>query len=312
MKLVINIPCFNEEKTLPLVVRELPKKIPGISKIIVQVVDDGSTDNTVAVAKKLGVHNIIRHKQNLGLGMAFKHGVESALGMGADIFVNTDADNQYPGRYIKDLVMPVVNGEADIVIGNREPWNVKHFSAVKRFFQFFGNALVRFIAGSEVPDTVSGFRAYSKQALLRINVTTRFSYVLDTIVQAEKKGMLIKSVPIDINPATRESRLFRNIFEHMRKSLTNVLRCYVIYEPFNTFMFLMSIFLIPALALTIRFIYFYARGSGGHVQSLIFAAVFFMMAGLMFTLGILAELQGSNRKLIEEQIYLKKKEMYDR
>jgi len=310
MKLVINIPCFNEEATLPLVLNELPKAIKGIDKIEVQVVDDGSTDNTSEVAKQYGAR-VIKHKKNLGLGTAFKHGMEAALENGADIMVNTDADNQYPSKYITDLVRPILAHEADIVIGNREPWKVAHFSAVKKFFQYFGNALTRYIASSDAPDTVSGFRAYSKHAMLRLNILTKFSYVLDTIVQASKKGLLIKSIPIESNPPTRKSRLFKNIFHHMSKSLTNVLRCYIIYEPFKTFMAMMSLFLIPAVIITGRFLYYYfTSGGSGHVQSLIFASILYILSGIMFTLGIIAELLGINRQLMEEQLYLKRKTIY--
>ena len=312
MKLVINIPCYNEEKTLPLVLKELPKKIKGISKIEVQIVDDGSTDNTVEVARKFGVTRIIRHKQNLGLGTAFKHGIEAALEAGADIFVNTDGDNQYPGKYIEALVQPILNHEADITVGNRTPWKVSYFSAIKKFFQYWGNMLVRFIAGSDVPDTVSGLRAYSRDALLRLNITTKFSYVLDTIVQAERKGLVIVSIPIHTNPPTRKSRLFKNIFHHMCKSLVNVIRCYVVYEPFKTFMTLATLFLLPALFLGLRFLWynFFTKTGGAHIQSLILAAILFTLAGLMFVLGILAELLGTNRKLVEEQLYLTRKTIY--
>ncbi len=312
MKLVINIPCYNEEKTLPLVLREIPKKIKGISKIEIQIVDDGSTDRTVEVAKKLGVHRIIRHKQNLGLGVAFKHGIEAALEAGADIFVNTDGDNQYPGKYIKQLIQPILKHEADMVIGNRTPWKIGHFSAIKKFFQYWGNILVRWIAGSDVPDTVSGFRAYSREAMLRLNITTRFSYVLDTIVQAERKGLVIVSIPITTNPPTRKSRLFRNIFQHMTKSFVNVLRCYMIYEPFKTFMTFATLFFLPAFFLGVRFLYynFFTKTGGAHIQSLILAAILFTLSGLMFVLGIIAELLGTNRKLHEEMLYLARKKIY--
>lgn len=311
-KLVINIPCYNEEKTLPLVLKEIPKKIEGISEIEVQIVDDGSCDKTIEVAKKHGCRVII-HKRNQGLGNAFKSGVEAALDNGADIFVNTDADNQYPSKYIPALIKPVLDGKADMVIGNRTPWKVKHFSPIKRVFQYFGNMLTRTVAGTDVPDTVSGFRAYSKEAMLRLNVTTKFSYVLDTIVQASKKGLKIQSIDIHTNLPTRKSRLFKNIFQHMYKSGTNIIRCYVIYEPFKTFIILTSIFILPALALSIRFLYYYITSTGaGHLQSLILAAILYTIGGMLFTLGVLAELIKTNRQILEEQTYLKKKEMYAR
>lgn len=311
MKLVINIPCYNEQETLPLVLRELPKKIDGISKIEVQIVDDGSTDGTVEVASKFKVDRIIRLKKNLGLGVAFRRGMEAALDAGADIFINTDADNQYPSRYIPSLVKPILEGKADMVVGDRVPWKVKYFSPVKRIFQYFGNMITRKISGCRVPDMVSGFRAYSKEAMLRLNVTTQFSYVLDTIMQASKKGITIVSIPIKTNAPTRKSRLFKNIFQHMKKSAANILRCYSIYEPFRTFLLGSLVFFTPALILLFRFLWYYSNGYGsGKIQSLIISAILFFLGGLMVCLGILGDLIGTNRRLIEEQLYLKKKEMY--
>ncbi|HPI03171.1 MAG: Undecaprenyl-phosphate mannosyltransferase [Candidatus Aerophobetes bacterium ADurb.Bin490] len=310
MKLVINIPCLNEEKTLPLVLSELPKKLDGIDTIIVQIVDDGSSDNTSKIAMEYGAR-VIRHEKNLGLGTAFKHGMEAALEADADIMVNTDADNQYPSRYIKDLIKPVIDGRADMVIGNRTPWKISHFSGFKRFLQYFGNMLTRKVAGSATPDTVSGFRAYSKEAMLRLNITTKFSYVLDTIVQAERKNLNVASVPIETNTPLRRSRLFKNILQHVYKSGRNLLRCYIIYEPFMTFMWLTMFFLAPAMILLIRFLYFYVtNGGAGHIQSLVISSFLFALSGIMFSLSIIAEIIGMNRTLIEEQIYLKKKEFY--
>lgn len=311
MKLVINIPCYNEEKTLPLVLKELPKKIDGIDSIEVQIVDDGSKDRTVEVASKFKVDRIIRHKRNLGLGVAFRHGMEAALEAGADILVNTDANNQYPSRYIKDLVKPILEGKADMVVGNRMPWKVKHFSPLKRLFQYLGNMITRKISKSPVPDMVSGFRAYSKYSMLKLNVTVQFSYVLDTIMQASKKGLAIVSVPIETNPPTRKSRLFKNMFEHMKKSAVNIIRCYSIYEPFKTFMLGSIVFFAPALFLLLRFLWYWSHSSGsGRIQSLIISAILFFLGGLMVSLGIIGDLIGTNRMLIEQQLYLKKKEMY--
>jgi len=311
-KLVINIPCFNEEKTLPLVLRELPKKIPGVSKIEVQIVDDGSTDKTVEVAKKFGVTRIIRHKQNQGLGNAFKHGMQAALEAGADIFVNTDADNQYPSRFIPALVKPVVAGDADLVIGNRKPWKVKHFSPLKRVLQWFGNGVTRKILGSKAPDTVSGFRAYSKEAMLKINVVTRFSYVIDTIMQAVQKGLRVASIEIDTNPPTRKSRLFSNIFQHMKKSGTNLLRMFYLYEPFKTFYYLSLFFFIPSMILIIRwFVYYFMKIGGGNVQSLLIGGVLFITAVLLFSLGIIGDILKTNRQLTEDALYYLKKREYN-
>ncbi|MFA5797838.1 MAG: glycosyltransferase family 2 protein [Candidatus Woesearchaeota archaeon] len=312
MKLIINIPCYNEEKTLPLVLKEIPRKIPGISAIEVQIVDDGSTDKTVEVARKFGCH-IITHKQNLGLGVAFAHGIEAALNRGCDIFVNTDGDNQYPSGYIKYLVKPILDGSSDIVIGNRTPWKVKYFSPLKRTIQFFGNMLARNIASSDVPDMVSGFRAYNKESLLKLNVTTKFSYVIDTIAQASKKGLKIISVDIRTNAPTRKSRLSKNLFQHMKKSFANIVQLYITYEPFKTFLFLSMIFIVPGVILVARFLWYYFHEvDSGHIQSLIIAAIGFILGAILFSLGVIAELIRTNRRLIEEQLYLKKKELYKR
>ena len=310
MKLVINIPCFNEEKTLPLVLKELPKKIEGIDKIEVQIVDDGSTDKTIEVAKKFGVTRIIRHKKNQGLGIAFKHGLQSALENGADVFVNTDADNQYPSKYIKDLVEPIVNQRADLVIGNRKPWKVKHFSVLKRVLQFFGNWVTRKILGSEVPDTISGFRAYSKDAMLRMNVVTKFSYVLDTIMQAVQKDLKIESIEIETNVPTRESRLFKNIFQHMKKSGSNVARMYYLYEPLKTFTYLALLSFIPGFLLVVRWFYRYFLDiGGGSIQSLVIASMLLIASVILFGLGIIGDSLKTNRMLTEDVLYkLKKKE----
>ena len=312
MKLVINIPCLNEEKTLPLVLQEMPKSIPGVDKIIVQVVDDGSTDGTSEVAEKFGCR-VIKHKSNYGLGVAFKSGMEAALEDGADIMVNTDADNQYPSRYIPDLIRPIIEKRADLVVGDRQTWKVKHFSIVKRFLQWFGSATVRMFTQTDVRDTVSGFRAYSRESLLRLNVTTRFSYVLDTIMQCAKKNLKIESVKITTNEPTRESRLFKNMFQHIRKSGLNLLKVYVIYHPLPTFLLLALVFFLPSFILIIRYLYFFFTVSGeGHIQSLIAATILFITAVLMFMMGIISDLVRTNRELVEEQLYLQKIQRYSK
>lgn len=313
VKLVINIPCYNEEKTLPLVLRELPKKIDGVDKIEVQIVDDGSTDKTLEVAKKFGVDRIIRHKRNQGLGIAFKDGMQAALENGADIFVNTDADNQYPSRYIKDLVKPIVEHRADIVIGNRKPWKVKHFSPLKRILQWFGNGVTRKILNADVPDTVSGFRAYSKEAMLKINVVTKFSYVLDTIMQGVQKGLKIESIDIETNPPTRKSRLFKNIFQHMKKSGTNLIRIFYLYEPFRTFLYLSLPFFLLGIGLIFRWVwlsYILYLGTE-NIQSLILAAISIITGVLLFALGIIGDSLKTNRMLIEDVLYKLKKQEFN-
>lgn len=312
MKLVINIPCYNEEKTLPILLKELPKNIIGIEEIVVQIIDDGSTDNTVAVAKDLGVTNIIRHKKNKGLGYAFKTGLQAALESGAEVFVNTDADNQYPSKYITDLVQPILDRQADLVIGNRTPWKVKHFFIVKRFFQWIGNKITRGILGANIPDTVSGFRAYSREAMLRTNVVTKFSYVLDTIMQAVQNELKIVSIDIEVNTPTRKSRLFRNIFHHMRVSGANLLRMYYLYEPFKTFFLLSTICFIPGLILTIRWFYFYFTFlEPGKIQSLVIASMLIVASIILFALGIIGDSIKINRNIMYDVLYRLKKEELD-
>jgi glycosyltransferase involved in cell wall biosynthesis len=299
MKLIIQIPCFNEEKTLPLVLKEIPKSIKGVKKVEVVIIDDGSSDRTESVAKKYGA-TVLKHNVNRGLGNAFNTGLDYALKQNVDILVNTDADNQYPSRYIEKLVQKVINENCDMVIGNRRPWKVKYFSPFKRFMQWFGSSLIRTLTQTKVPDTVSGFRAYSKRAMRELNITTKFSYVLDTIMQASQKGLKIGSVPIQINPPTRKSRLFKNIFQHMWKSGMNILRIYSIYQPFKTFLALSLVFFVPGFILGTRFIYYFIINQGtGHIQSLIATAILLITSVMMFSLGIIGELLKTNRLLIE-------------
>jgi len=311
MKLVINIPCLNEEKTLPLVLEEIPKKINGIDEIEIQIVDDGSNDNTIKVAENYGCR-VIKHKENMGLGVAFKHGIEAALENGADIMINTDADNQYPSRYIPELIQPILNGYADVSIGNRQTWKVKHFSFLKRFLQWLGSASVRFLSKSDVKDTVSGFRAYSRESLLNLNVKTRFSYVLDTIMQCSSKNLKMVSVDIEPNLPTRKSRLFKNMFQHIQKSGFNLIKIYVMYRPLATFLGLSVLFLIPSFGIIGRFLFFYFSGEGnGHIQSLIAASMLFITSVLMMAMGIIVELVKYNRELLDDQLYLAKKKLYE-
>jgi glycosyltransferase involved in cell wall biosynthesis len=301
LKLIVQIPCFNEEQTLPLVLKDIPKSIPGISVIEVQIVDDGCTDKTVEVAKSLGVHHVVHYVGNKGLGTAFKRGIEYALLLGADIVVNTDGDNQYNSADITRLVEPIVNKQADLVIGNRQTGKIHHFSLVKKFFQWLGTRTTCFLAGIKVKDAVSGFRAYSRQALLEINIVSDFSYVLDTTVQAAKKHLKIAHIDIETNAPTRKSRLFKNIWQHIKKSGADLLRIYSLYEPFKVFLSLAALFILVGTYPVARFIYFWWIGDGtGRIQSLIFGVLFYVIGFQFIGLGILGEHMRVNRKLIEE------------
>lgn len=305
MKLVVQIPCLNEEENIAKVIKEIPKKIFGISEIEIQIIDDGSTDKTVEIAKKLGVKRIIEHRGTRGLGVSFSDGVEAALNSGADILVNTDGDNQYPGRYISDLVRPIVAGNADMVIADRQTEKVEHFSKGKKFLQKIGSASVRFLSGTDVPDAVSGFRAYSRESLESINPIIKFSYCIDTIIQAGKKGLKIVSIPIETNPPTRSSRLFKNTSQHVFKSTFNLLKMFIVYEPFKTFLMIAGVLALPALFFILRFIYFYIFvpvEANGHVQSLIFGSTLLTASIQMLALGILADLVNVNRTLIEKSL----------
>lgn len=300
MHLIIQIPCYNEEKTLPLVLKSIPKKISGITRLETMIIDDGSKDKTIEVAKKLGVTHIIRHAGNQGLAASFADGINESLKLGADIIVNTDGDNQYPQQDIPKLIKPIMEGKAEIVIGNRQTHKIKHFSSSKKFLQWFGSAVVRRFSKTDVPDAVSGFRAYSREAALHMNIVTDFSYVIETIIQARQKRLAIASVDVDTNPPTRESRLFKNSLTHMRRSGEAILRVYTMYQPLKIFM-LVGIFLLSAgFGLATRFAYFYAIGQGtGHIQSLIFAAVLLLGGFQVVMTGVVADLIGINRRLNE-------------
>jgi len=301
MKLIIQIPCYNEEKTLPLVFHDLPKYIKGIDIIETQIIDDGSNDDTVKVAKSLGVDHIVSYVGNKGLAYAFKAGVENALDNGADILVNTDGDNQYDSKDIPKLVEPILEKKAEIVIGDRRTSRIEHFSLIKKFFQWMGTVTTGFLAGQKIYDAVSGFRAYSREALLRINVVSEFSYVLDTTVQAIKKKLKIVHVPVNTNPPTRKSRLFKSIWEHMKRSASDLIRIYSLYEPFKVFLTLAIIFILLGTYPVGRYLYFYFMGEGsGHVQSLIFGSILYIVGFQFLGLGILGEHMRINRKLIED------------
>ena len=303
MKLVIQIPCLNEEESLPVALKALPKTIEGIDEIEVLVIDDGSIDNTMNIAQKAGVE-VLTLGSNKGLAKAFIAGLNKSLAMGADIIVNTDADNQYKAEYIKNLIKPILENKADIVIGARPVDSIKHFSPLKKFLQKLGSAVMRFVSSSSVKDAPSGFRAFSKNAALQMNVFDKYTYTLETIMQARAKGLIIESVEVDVNPGLRKSRLFKNMFQYIRRSIFTMLRMFIIYRPFRFFIVFGFLFLIAGLIPGLRYLYFYLTGNGaGHIQSLILSAIL-LIFGIQITLiAVLSELLSINRKLLEDIQY---------
>lgn len=304
MKLVVQVPCLNEEKTLPLVLESIPKSIPGIKEIVVLIIDDGSSDKTVEVAKKYGVRHFVRHNRNQGLGRSFHDGVLKALELGADIVVNTDGDNQYPQEKIPELIKPIMQNEADIVIADRQTSKISHFSPFKKFLQRLGSKVVNIAAGTDLPDAVSGFRAYSRESLLRLNTITRFSYCTETIIQAGNKGLAISSIQIETNPKLRESRLFKSTFEHVRKSAITIIRAYIMYKPYMIFGSLALLLFLVGLLPFARFITLSLREGtvSGHVQSLLVGSIFMTCAFMCVVMNILADLIRVNRALQEDQL----------
>jgi len=311
VKLVVQIPCLNEEATLPLVLESIPKHIDGIDEIDVVIIDDGSTDRTAEVAREYGVTHIVKHTRTMGLARSFADGIEYALAHGADIVVNTDGDNQYPQERIGDLVAPILDGRADIVIGDRQTQSIAHFSPFKKAMQRFGSWVVNRAAGTQLPDAASGFRAYSRYSLYRLNVVTQFSYCMETIIQAGNKRLAITSVPITTNPKTRESRLFSNVFEHMMKSGQAILRSYIMFKPWSVFRSLAILFGVLGLIPFVRFLILRMLGNdGNHIQSLILGGALISGALLAIALGVLSDLLKTNRILAEDQLERLKTQQY--
>ena len=301
MKLVIQIPCYNEEKTLALTLSKLPKQIDGIDEIQVLIIDDGSTDNTIQVAKENGVEDFVIFQKNLGLAKAFYAGITRAVELGADIIVNTDADNQYCADDIENLIKPILKSKADIVIGARPIESIRQFSLIKKLLQKFGSGVMRLLSSTNVQDATSGFRAFSKDAVLKLNIFDNYTYTLETIIQAKAKGLHTVSVPIRVNEELRKSRLMKNIFEYITRSSFTMLRMFIVYRPFRFFAILGSIFFIPGFLIGLRFLYYYMTNSpSGHIQSLILSSILILTGVQIFLFAVIADLLSVNRKLIED------------
>jgi glycosyltransferase involved in cell wall biosynthesis len=308
MKLIIQIPCYNEETDLPMTWHDLPRSIPGIDEIEVLVIDDGSTDRTVEVARQLGVSHVLELRPHVGLARGFQLGLEEALRLGADIIVNTDADNQYRGEDIARLIQPILEQRADIVVGDRGVANLSHFSPLKRMLQRIGSRIVQLAANTRVPDATSGFRAYSRDAALRINVLSTFSYTLETLIQAGAWQMAIVYVSITVNPNTRKSRLVKNIPYYLLYSGVTIIRAYTMYRPLRVFSTIGLLFAGLGGLLGLRFLYFFINGLStsapvGHVQSLILAAVLLIVGVQIGLIGLVADLISFNRRLHEHTLY---------
>ena len=300
MKLIIQIPCYNEEQTLPQTLRDIPRTVEGVDEVEVLIIDDGSSDRTVEVAKAQGVDHIVRHTGNRGLARTFRSGLNACLTRGADIIVNTDGDNQYNARDIPLLVRPIIEGRADIVVGDRKTAEVAHFSFFKKRLQAFGSFVVRMLSGVEVPDAVSGFRAISRDAALDLNFVSTFSYTIEMLIQAGSKRMAVISVPIRTNRVERKSRLFKSIPDFVSRSAATILRMYAMYRPLSVFSTIgLALGLIGTLPI-LRFLYFWSLGGGaGHVQSLVLGGSLVVIGFMALLVGMLADLINFNRRLIE-------------
>lgn len=301
MKLVIQIPCYNEEQTLPEVLMDLPKSLDGVDSIQTLVIDDGSTDQTAEIARQAGADRVIRFSRNRGLARAFASGLETSLQVGADIVVNTDGDHQYKGGEIADLIAPIIRGDADMVVGDRRTWQVSHFSWAKKILQRAGTQVVRWTSGTDIGDATSGFRAMSRRAAARFIVFSSYTYTLETIIQAGKSGLVVLSVPVEINSQRRESRLISSVPGYVIRSAITILRIFLMYEPLRVFSALSVFPLVTALGLFGRYAYYFVVGEGlGHIQSVVVASGLLVLAFQVFLLGLLADLIAKNRRLNED------------
>ena len=296
MKLIIQIPCLNEEQTLPVTLRDLPREVAGFDTVEWLIIDDGSTDGTIDVARAHGVDHVVRLTNNKGLANGFQAGLDACLKLGADVIVNTDADNQYYGADVAALVAPIVAGNADMVVGDRQVSTIEHFSPAKKALQRLGSWVVRQASATTVPDTTSGFRAYNREAALSLQVVSKFTYTLETIIQAGKMTVAIDHVPVRTNPQLRESRLFPSMWTYIRRNGVSIFRIYALYEPLRVFMSAAFVIGLAAIVVWARFLYFWITGGGaGHVQSLILGAVLFNAAMVLAALGVLGDLIGGQR-----------------
>jgi glycosyltransferase involved in cell wall biosynthesis len=300
-KLIIQIPCYNEEDTLPATLADLPRQVPGFDRVEFMVIDDGSQDRTVQIARQLGVDHVVQLPRHQGLSRAFVAGLETALSEGADVIVNTDADNQYSAADIPRLVEPILEGRAEMVVGERPIGSSPNFSPTRRALQRLGSSLVRRVSGTDIPDAPSGFRAMTRSAAMRLNVFNDYSYTLETIIQAGLKGMAVASVPVGVNAPLRPSRLFRSSSHYLSRQGSVIVRIFMTYRPFRFFAVPGAISFLAGFLIGLRFLYFYITGSGaGHVQSLILAALLMGIGAAFVTIGLIADLISVNRKLLEQ------------
>lgn len=313
MKLIIQIPCYNEAETLEIALNDLPKHIDGIDAIEYLVINDGSKDNTVEVARKWGVHYVVNFRRNKGLAKGFMAGLDACLRNGADIIVNTDADNQYNGADIEKLVRPIIEGKTDIVIGARPIDETEHFSPLKKKLQHFGSWVVRKASKTDIPDAPSGFRAYSREAAMRLNVVNEYTYTLETIVQAGRDKIAMISVPITTNAELRPSRLFNSMFGYVKKSMLTIIRAFMMYKPLRFFTALGAVPILLGMVLGIRFLIFMMIGQGnGHIQSLILASMLILIGVQTIVVGLQADIIAANRKILEDVQYHVRKLDYDK
>jgi glycosyltransferase involved in cell wall biosynthesis len=313
MKLIVQIPCLNEEANLPETLAAIPRRIEGVDRVEILIIDDGSTDRTAEVARAHGADHVVRFTRRKGLAAGFMAGLDACLRLGADVIVNTDADHQYPGHEIPRLIAPILSGEADMVVGDREVRHLAHFSPLKRQLQGLGSWVVRKVSGTRVPDVTSGFRALNREAALHINIVTEFTYTLESIIQAGKKKLAVAHLPIAARE-TRPSRLFSSSWEYVKRSVAAILRIYAMYEPFKVFLLLGSVLFLAGFALGVRYAYFWWLGDiRGHLQSAILSVLLVILGFQTLQWGVMADLIASNRKLLEDLLYrVRKMELGDK